>query len=316
MSGFTKLVPEIIQSSIWNEPPEIRCVWITMLAVKDENGYVQGDERTIARLSNVTIESTHNALELFQRPDAHSKTPDNDGKRIAPAPGGWLVLNHENYRLHDYIQRDKSRERVRRFREKHNKRNIGNVTVTLPSASASASVSVSSPKGDCKGEFDSFWKAYPRKIGKKNALKAWQRAGDKPGIDEIIKSIGAQKRSQQWQKDGGDFIPHPATWLNQGRWADELCRQSKPHYTLPDKKQIYQRALNQIISDLDAQRQASLSDADYQAYIAKLKDEYRDMPGVVKEALEVVAGRKLSFFNCPDRRPPAEKVDGAGRSLP
>ena len=38
MSGFTKLVPEIVMSSIWNESPEVRCVWITMLAIKDENG--------------------------------------------------------------------------------------------------------------------------------------------------------------------------------------------------------------------------------------------------------------------------------------
>ena len=38
MSGFTKLVPEIVLSSIWNESPEVRCVWITMLAIKDENG--------------------------------------------------------------------------------------------------------------------------------------------------------------------------------------------------------------------------------------------------------------------------------------
>lgn len=101
MSGFTKLVPEIIQSSIWNEPSDVRIVWITMLAVKDAEGYVRGDSRTIARLANVSVESTEKALSILQSPDAMSHTPDNDGRRISPLNGGWVVLNHDLYRCRD-----------------------------------------------------------------------------------------------------------------------------------------------------------------------------------------------------------------------
>ncbi len=35
-------------------------------------------------------------------------------------------------------------------------------------------------------------------------------------------AIEVQKQSEQWTKDNGRFIPNPATWLNQGRWEDEL----------------------------------------------------------------------------------------------
>lgn len=95
----------------------------------------------------------------------------------------------------------------------------------LRSVSASVSDSSLIPEGDCKGglpvDFESFWTAYPKKTGKKSALKAWKAAKDKPDIKTIIAAITAQRSSQQWQKDGGQFIPHPATWLNQGRWADE-----------------------------------------------------------------------------------------------
>lgn len=69
-------------------------------------------------------------------------------------------------------------------------------------------------------EFASFWSAYPRKTGKKAALKAWLAAKDKPSIEAILASIALQKKCDQWVKDGGKFIPHPATWLNQGRWGD------------------------------------------------------------------------------------------------
>ena len=68
--------------------------------------------------------------------------------------------------------------------------------------------------------FDVFWSSYPKKIGKAAARKAWRKAKGKPRLGELLESINAQKKTEQWQKDNGQFIPHPATWLNQGRWDD------------------------------------------------------------------------------------------------
>lgn len=71
-------------------------------------------------------------------------------------------------------------------------------------------------------EFELFWKAYPKKRGgKKNALKAWSKAQDRPDISIILTAIESAKRTDQWKKDNGQFIPYPATWLNRGMWADE-----------------------------------------------------------------------------------------------
>jgi hypothetical protein len=66
-----------------------------------------------------------------------------------------------------------------------------------------------------------FWETYPRKVGKKAAFNAWQRAKINGKIDDILKAVETQKTSEQWTKEGGQFIPNPATWLNQGRWEDE-----------------------------------------------------------------------------------------------
>ena len=69
--------------------------------------------------------------------------------------------------------------------------------------------------------FERFWLTYPRKVGKTAALKAW-KAALKDGADpeEII--AGVQPAIDQWRRENRDakFIPHPTTWLNQGRWAD------------------------------------------------------------------------------------------------
>lgn len=71
--------------------------------------------------------------------------------------------------------------------------------------------------------FDLFWSKYPRKIGKQAALKAWKRtASIRPSLDDLCAALECQKRSPQWQKDGGQYIPYPSTWLNAGRWEDEI----------------------------------------------------------------------------------------------
>ena len=78
-----------------------------------------------------------------------------------------------------------------------------------------------SPGGDGMSDFELFWKAYPRKTGKKLAERAWRKAKDKPEIECVLTTIKAAMNSDQWQKENGQYIPLPATWLNQGRWADE-----------------------------------------------------------------------------------------------
>lgn len=79
-----------------------------------------------------------------------------------------------------------------------------------------------SANGSLRERFADFWRCYPRKVGKDAAWKAWQKV--KPGAElaaQMLAVLAWQKQQETWVKDGGQFIPHPATWLNQGRWKDE-----------------------------------------------------------------------------------------------
>lgn len=76
-------------------------------------------------------------------------------------------------------------------------------------------------------EFLVFYEHYPVKKGKKAAWQAWQKAKDKPPLDNLLKAIEKQKNFRNW-KEG--FIPHPSTWLNQGRWDDEEEDKEKWRY--------------------------------------------------------------------------------------
>lgn len=70
--------------------------------------------------------------------------------------------------------------------------------------------------------FDSFWRQYPRKVAKSAALKAWRKLKpDDKQLADLMAGLERQKASRDWLKDGGQFIPHPATWLNGRRWEDD-----------------------------------------------------------------------------------------------
>lgn len=70
--------------------------------------------------------------------------------------------------------------------------------------------------------FDEFWKAFPLKVGKGNAESAWKKHGCHKLLPQILVAVRACKVSAAWTKEGGQFIPHPTTWLNRRGWEDEL----------------------------------------------------------------------------------------------
>lgn len=70
--------------------------------------------------------------------------------------------------------------------------------------------------------FDTFWATYPKKKAKAKALDVWEKLNPTEELTKtIIAAVERQKQSPQWRKDNGQYIPHPATWLNQRRWEDE-----------------------------------------------------------------------------------------------
>ena len=82
---------------------------------------------------------------------------------------------------------------------------------------------VVSKKQEYVEDFDAFYAMYPRHENKSAALKAWKKLKPNAELQAIMaKALMEQKKSPQWKKDGGQYIPYPSTWLNQRRWEDEV----------------------------------------------------------------------------------------------
>lgn len=113
-------------------------------------------------------------------------------------------------------------------------------TRVLPGKSKSKSKSKSQstpPKPPTLADdFETFWKLYPRKVGKQDAIKAFEKLAPSPELLRVmLAKLGRQAVSHDWRKDAGRFIPHPATWLTGKRWEDELEHSAPPPVSLADK---------------------------------------------------------------------------------
>lgn len=258
--SYTKLFSSITESTVWSEPLAVRVVWITMLAMSDRYGRVWGSIPGLARRANVTMAECQQALDCFFAPDPHSRTPDNDGRRVEAIGGGWRLLNHEKYReMQDEEARlERNAERQRRFRERHKSDDVSHGTVTErnesnagvtkvtksnPIADADADADADavnqkkkkktlSGKPDPDAGFSRWYAAYPRHEARGDAEKAWRGLKPRPAVEVLLAAVEWQRRAgclQPREADGRSLIPLPATWLRKARWLDEPPAQ--PAYT-------------------------------------------------------------------------------------
>ena len=160
-------------------------------------------------------------------------------------PGGWYA--------HGYLEHNRSEAEVETIRQERRKagghggaaswapsggrrrqQNVSKASATViskESAAVSASTvtataTATEPKEErtkersaaLRARFERFWAVYPRKVGKDAAMRVWlKHAPDEALTVTMITAIQAQMPG--W--DDPKFIPHPGTWLHQGRWQDE-----------------------------------------------------------------------------------------------
>ena len=160
--------------------------------------------------------------------------------------GLWVAVE-EGYEFHDWTAYQPTRQEVEAKREgarERQRKHRRNVNVTRDSGVSHANVTalVTAPRpdptrpdhikdipspadavdavSDAPDLFAEFWTAYPRKVGKDAARKSWAKAVKRADPQHIIAAALRFRRDPNLPADRG-FIPHPATWLNQGRWDDE-----------------------------------------------------------------------------------------------
>lgn len=158
--------------------------------------------------------------------------------------------------------------------------------------------------------FDAFWSLYPRKVAKAAARKAWEKAKCDDFADRVI--AGLKRQLPHWTE--ARFIPHPASWLNAGRWDDELhvdvrvapARPTPNTYSPPPQTDGWKANLNRVLMSLvyqaggvpDDVLARLISGRDYYArHFREMwgetapKDEFADiMANVIRQFRKVIRG--------------------------
>lgn len=157
MTGYTKLFSSIIASTIWRESKEIKIVWITMLALANRFGIVEASVPGLADMARVSVQEVEAALQVLQNPDPYSRSKEDDGRRIKPVDGGWLLINFTKYRAkmseddrRAYLREKKRQEREsKRCQQPVNKRpTLSRLSTQSESESESESESKAEPEAE------------------------------------------------------------------------------------------------------------------------------------------------------------------------
>jgi hypothetical protein len=253
MTGYTKLFSSIITSTIWREPKETKVLWITMLALAGKDGHVAGSVPGLAHLAGLSIPETESALLTLSSPDPYSRTPEADGRRIIACEGGWNLVNHSKYRK--MLNADERREylRVKQAERREAMRQQVSTSVagastpsTHAEAEAEAELVLATPTIPSNDACPALiYAAYPRKVAKAEAIKAINvaikalKAKHADPAAHLLERVTAYADAvATWPADRRQFIPHPATWIRQGRYEDDPAQwrgeSTKPRSWQPD----------------------------------------------------------------------------------
>ena len=183
------------------------------------------DEQMLSVVTNTDLEIVGQAIEIFKRYGLMEI--EEDGTIFMTG-----LPNMVGSEADSTARVRKYRENIKKALQCNTDETTSNAEETSSNKTETQSKSKSKSKKKSKDSekekepeqdlFDRFWAVYPRKVGKKDAVKAWNKLKpDETLTLQIIEGVERWKLSTQWTKDGGQYIPYPATFLNGERWKDE-----------------------------------------------------------------------------------------------
>lgn len=230
-NGWIKLYRELIDKPIWlNSTLEQRVILITLLCManhKPKKWEWQGKPyevqagQFITSLPNIvkkchcksiTVQKVRTALARFENLEFLTDKSTNKNRLITIV--NWQLYQDSNEESNKQNNRQSTGGQQANNRQVTSNKNVKNdKNVKNNNIYAQNSDEL----------FNQFWNAYPKKQGKSNALRSWKKLKISNELFNIImQKLELFKKSEDWLKEKGKYIPYPATWINGERWEDEL----------------------------------------------------------------------------------------------
>jgi len=141
----------------------------------------------------------------------------------------YTVVNYDNYQDCDQLTTSQTTKHRPSTDQVPTTKQTLNIKETIESSNSTASCDAGDVGVVYSSAFLTFWDMYPNKKNKGAAFKAFKKV--KPAEYAVVKTgLIAKKQSPDWTKDNGQFIPHPASWLNARGWEDESIESKSTPY--------------------------------------------------------------------------------------
>ncbi|MEP7354718.1 MAG: hypothetical protein ABI824_15930 [Acidobacteriota bacterium] len=258
---YGKLFAQMFDGTLATKGPwEAMCTFQQFVILADKNGIVDMTPEAISRRTTIPLDVIKTGIAALLQPDAESRTPDEDGRRIVPISDhrtwGWQVVNYCKYskiRTNDDRQ-EYMKDYMRNYRKGDHPpvNSVNNVdtskqqlaplahlahidtdidvdvvkthgqktTISSPPKARRRRVSVFASQ-DQADAFGVFWSKYWRRTARAAAETAYAKAATSPDLQAAIGSA-IEAQSAEMTSRPPDKIPHAATWLNGRRWTDEV----------------------------------------------------------------------------------------------
>jgi hypothetical protein len=226
MAGWIKLHRELLEKAIWTTSTvEQRLVLITLLTMANHKesewewngkkfkalpGQMVTSAASIAKKcgDGVTRQNIRSALVRFKKYEFLTMESTKTGMLIT-------IVNWDVYQGNDDEPNQEPNQRPTKTQPTPNQRPTTNKNDNNKKNERMKEETLSS--------FDLFWSFYPKKKAKGDAVKAWLKLKITDELlQTILDAVKRQAKSYDWTKNNGQFIPNAATWLNGGRWEDEV----------------------------------------------------------------------------------------------
>lgn len=226
MAGWIKLHRELFDKAIWlQSTAEQKVILLTLLLMANHKEqqwewkgqkfeampgqFVTSLDQIVKRCgTGVTMQNVRTALVRFEKYEFLTNQSTKTGRLITIV--NWRLYQQLDDQPNIDANKDLTKSQQRANKELTTNKNDNNKKNEKM-------------KEDTLSSFDLFWSFYPKKKAKSDAVKAWSKL---KLTDELLATIfdavKRQAKSYDWTKNNGQFIPNAATWLNGGRWEDEV----------------------------------------------------------------------------------------------
>lgn len=256
MSSYFKLFGSMLDSTIWRESYPTKILWVTMLAMADQDGVVEAALPGLVDRAKITREECERGLEVLMAPDPDSRSSNDDGRRVVKVDGGWLIVNYEKYR--DRMSREdrnlRNAERQARFRDRQKSVKSGSVTDSNARDVTVTEVTTSSQIRSDQAHTRTYGGGASENVGEDFgpqswdlAKDVWTNAGPWPGGENMgaaRKKFEAKINASNWPafiqgldwavttsinrgKEGRQYLGVLCTFIDEKKWMDQIDPNAK-----------------------------------------------------------------------------------------